>query len=319
MMNLDDLKQIFSDAYFTRVFEDEIARLSSEGRTPGLVHLSHGSEVADAVLKRYLTNENDRITGSHRSHSLALVGGVHPTALAAEIMGLSGGTSDGLGGTQHILSKDTIFLSSNGIVGAQVPIALGAALTSKQLKTGAIAVAAFGEGASNQGSVFESLNLATTLALPVMFLMQNNQMAQSTHVKDSTASNLTARARSFGMVAESVDGTDVVALDTSFARLTKYIRDTGSPAFLEVMVPRLSGHYYGDGTNTDAAKETDPIEILTKLMMAQGADIAEIEKDKARIKQAVSKAIDDACGQTDISADLIRTYMRSNPHLLGDV
>jgi pyruvate dehydrogenase E1 component alpha subunit len=320
-MEIDDLKTIFSDAWFIRAFEDCVAELSDAGKTPGLVHLSHGSEVADVVLRRHLKPTLDKITGSHRSHSLALIGDVDPVVLGAEIMGLPGGTGGGLGGTQHIVSKDILFLSSNGIVGAQVPIALGAALSARQLKTNGIAVAAFGEGASNQGGVFESLNMATALHLPILFLMHNNQMAQSTKIKDVAVVNLTARARSFGMVAEQVDGADVLSLENTFGRLTQYIRETSSPAFVELSVPRLKGHYHGDQTiqGDDQTSHADPLANLQKLLLAQdilGEEIQVIIDDAcARAKGVITEAQK----QPDQSDETLKCYINDHPHLMGDI
>jgi pyruvate dehydrogenase E1 component alpha subunit len=319
-MELDDLKLLFEQASFIRAFENQIAQASEKGMTPGLVHLSNGAEVADVVLRRHLNSDTDKITGSHRSHSLALIGGVDPVALAAEIMGRSGGVAGGLGGTQHIISKDTLFLTSNGIVGAQVPIALGAALSAKQLsiqdQPSGLAVAVFGEGASNQGGVFESMNMASALHLPILFLMQNNQMAQSTSVKDITVANLAARARSFGMVSEQVDGADVMALETVFKRLTGYIRETRCPVFLEVSVPRLAGHYHGDQSeqNQDII---DPIDNLEKLLLAQDMNEGDIStiRDEALAK-AIS-AIETAQRFKDESAEHMQRYIAEHPQLMG--
>lgn len=317
-MEVDDLKTIFADAWFIRAFEDCVAALSAAGKTPGLVHLSHGSEVADVMLRRHLQPSTDKITGSHRSHSLALIGDVDPVVLAAEIMGLSGGTGSGLGGTQHIVSKDTLFLSSNGIVGAQVPIALGAALSARQVKNSGIAVAVFGEGASNQGGVFESLNMATALHLPILFLMQNNQMAQSTHVKDVAVVNLTARARSFGMVAEQADGADVVSLENTFDRLIRYIRETSSPAFIEVSVPRLRGHYHGD-QSSDGQSNVDPLMNLQKLLQVQDMQDEEIQTIIDSAKARAKDVVDKAQKQCDRSGAILSDYINNHPQLMGNL
>ncbi len=317
-MEIDDLKTIFADAWFIRAFEDCVAALSDAGKIPGLVHLSHGSEVADVMLRRHLQPAIDKITGSHRSHSLALIGNIDPIALAAEVMGLSGGTGNGLGGTQHIVSKDTLFLSSNGIVGAQVPIALGAALSARRLENSGIAVAVFGEGASNQGGVFESFNMATALHLPILFLMQNNQMAQSTHVKDVAVVNLTARARSFGMVAEQVDGADIVSLENTFERLIQYIRETSSPVFVEVSVPRLGGHYHGD-QSCDGQSKVDPLVNLQKLLQAQDMHDEEIQTIIDDAKARAKNAVDEAQKQRDQSGESLKRYINDHPQLMGNL
>jgi pyruvate dehydrogenase E1 component alpha subunit len=287
-VTLDELKKLFSDAVFIRAFENGMADLAREGAVPGLLHLSNGSEVAELMLARYLNAETDKVFGSHRSHSLALSGGVDAGALALEILGLKGGLADGVGGTQHILSAETLFMSSNGIVGAQVPHALGAALSAKTMKTGGIGVAVFGDGASNQGAVFESLNLATVLNLPALFFVENNGLAQSTDSSELTAGQgVAVRTRSFGMPTEQVDGYDLYTLDQTLERVIGYVRDASMPAMIEVFVPRLSGHYF-DPDSAGVDENADPIDQLIERLEAQevSKDAIDALRDSAQSKIA---------------------------------
>ncbi len=273
-MKIDELRILLSECFFYRAFEDEISRLAQRGETPGLVHLSRGAEVFEAALMTALDLSVDHMTGSHRSHVLALASGADPVAVAGEILGRNCGLSGGVAGTQHLLSYDTGFLCSNGIVGAQVPIAAGAALSAKINKTGGIGVAVMGDGATNQGAVLETMNMAVSLDLPLFFIVENNGFAQSTTTSNAGgAVSVVARARGFGLVADQTDGSEVRAFYPVLMRLIDYVRSQQKPAFLEVSVPRLGGHYEGDGeiyrTQTPLI---DPLDLLSDL-----ADQAEIE------------------------------------------
>ncbi len=243
-MNEVALKQ-YQSCWFIRSFEKAIAVQARAGNVPGLVHLSTGSEVADILLGQQLDPTRDHVTGSHRSHGLALACGADPVAVAKEILGREGGLSDGLAGTQHLLAPETGFLTSNGIVGAQVPLAAGGALSANTAAVGGIGVAVFGDGAANQGAVLETMNLAATLNLPMLFVMYNNGMAQTTAAVDATSGSYCARAESFGLTAWSADSDAYTDCLKTLRDAVTYTR-LGSPAFVEVTVSRDHGHYFGD-------------------------------------------------------------------------
>ena len=244
----------YEKCWFIRSFEAAIAAAAAVGKVPGLVHLSTGSEVADVLLGHHLDWRRDKVTGSHRSHGIALACGTEPLDIAKEILGKKGGLSDGLGGTQHLIatSGETSFLMSNGIVGAQVPIAAGAALTAKSKGLGGIGVAVFGDGAANQGAVFETMNLAVVLKLPLLFIMYNNGMAQSTAIKAATESDLLDRARSFGLNAWKTDSNDYASCEKILHQGLAHARRS-EPSFVEVMVSRDHGHYYAEGEDFGAS------------------------------------------------------------------
>jgi TPP-dependent pyruvate/acetoin dehydrogenase alpha subunit len=161
--------------------------------------------------------------------------------------------------------------------------------------------------------------MATALHLPMLFLMQNNQMAQSTHVKDIVVVNLTARARSFGMVAEQVDGADVLALENTFERLIGYIRETGSPAFVEVSVPRLAGHYHGDESSEDKSANVDPLITLQKLLQAQDVPDQDVQAMIIDAKARAKDSIDEAHKQSDLSGETLKHYINDHPQLMGNL
>jgi len=248
-MNNVALKQ-YQRCWFIRFFEQAIAVQARLGNVPGLVHLSTGSEVADVLLGHQLDPGRDHVTGSHRSHGLALACGADPVAVAKEILGHEGGLSGGLAGTQHLLAPEAGFLTSNGIVGAQVPLAAGAALSTKAAANGGIGVAVFGDGAVNQGAVLETMNLSVALNLPLLFVMYNNDMAQTTAAIDATGGNCDARAKSFGLTTWSVDSSIYQDCVKTLHDAAHHARRHG-PAFVEVGVTRDHGHYFGSAEETE--------------------------------------------------------------------
>lgn len=244
-MNDTPLKS-YERCIFIRAFELEVARQYEKGEVPGLVHLSTGSEVADVVLANALDPLRDQVTGSHRSHGIALAMGADPSRVAKEILGRVGGLSDGMAGTQHLMAPEAGFLLSNGIVGGQVPLAAGAALSARAHGRGGVGVAVFGDGAANQGAVLETMNLAVALKLPMVFVLYNNGMAQSTTASFSSAgTSLMARAAAFGLTVAEADGTDFSKSRQAVDAMVATAR-AGTAAFVELHVSRDHGHYYGD-------------------------------------------------------------------------
>ena len=290
-MSLNLLK-LFEKACFIRAFELEIARQCDAGEVPGLVHLSTGTEVADASLAAVLDPTIDSVTGSHRSHGLALAMGADPAKIAGEILGRVGGLSDGMAGTQHLIAPEAGFLTSNGIVGAQVPLAAGAALTAKTKETGGVGVAVFGDGAANQGAVLETMNLAVALALPMVFVLYNNGVAQTTGAAfASGGDSFTGRAASFGLNEFVADSCDISLCNEALEQATTSAR-AFKPAFIEVGVGRDDGHYYGElQASTDTEKEGDAILALRGHLLEGGADLSACEQAKNGAENRAHTAI----------------------------
>ena len=279
-----------------RQFEQAIAKASDLGKTPGMLHLGLGSEALTVAVCTLLSVEKDRVTASHRGHAPALVMGNDILAVAKEIMGKMGGLSDGIGGTQHLIYPESGFIGSNGIVGAQVPLAVGAALTAKMMNTGGIAVAFFGDGASNQGSVFESMNLAVALKLPMVFMLENNGYGLSTKVSAVAGTNrLITRAAGFGLKTLAVDGSDYPQIISILKSAFKNVRAGEGPLFVEAKVPRLTGHYHGDEQAYRLENETptiggadDPLVKMQQSLLSGGAN----HDDLVAILQTVQAEID---------------------------
>ncbi|WP_286829521.1 MULTISPECIES: thiamine pyrophosphate-dependent dehydrogenase E1 component subunit alpha [Kordiimonas] len=311
-MELEDLTLMFEKAHFIRAFEGALAAASDAGEVPGLVHLSNGAEILELAVASALDLPKDQVTGSHRSHGIALSLGVDPLALACEILGREGGLSEGLGGTQHLIAPESGLLGSNGIVGGQVPLALGAALSAKTLKTGGIAVSYFGDGAANQGAVLESLNLAVVLKLPVLFVCENNGFGQSTaSAYAAGGTSLLGRARAFGLAADHVDGTDPLEATKTAHRLAAWVRDTGSPAFLEASVPRLSGHYHGDTERyrTTDGRSTDPLDRLEGMILSRDVPEGLVDGMKSRAHADALAIVDEATAAPDASDTALEAFM----------
>ncbi len=264
------------------------------------------------MICSHLSGPVDQVTGSHRSHGLALALGVDPVAVAAEIMGREAGLSSGLGGTQHLLAPEAGFLSSNGIVGGQVPLAAGAALAAKVRQTGGVAAAFMGDGATNQGAVFETLNLAMALRLPLLFVVENNGLGQSTSASyASGGANIAARARGFGLAASTVDGCDIAALQNSADRMVNWVRSSGTPAFLEVVSPRLDGHYHGENQvyRMVSDKMNDPLQSFENYLLHQDIPEARIKSVMIRAKEEAVTAVKKGVATPDTSDQALTAWL----------
>ena len=308
-MNESELTAFFEEAHFIRAFEARIAAAADADAVPGLVHLNSGAELVELAVIRLLEARKDQVTGSHRSHGLALACGVRPVALAREILGRKGGLSDGLGGTQHLMAPDAGFLTSNGIVGGQVPLAAGAALSAKTLKTGGIAVAFMGDGAANQGAVMETLNLASALNLPLPFVLINNGFGQSTATGSVTGGSLIGRARAFGLAADQADGLDPAQMFKTAERMVGWVRKTGSPAFIEAKISRLSGHYHGDAEVYRAQGErADPLAALRKMLVDKDVSEAILDEIVVKARARADKVVTKAEASEDGSANALAAW-----------
>jgi len=293
---------IYRIACQIRCFETAIAEAANSGFVPGLVHLCTGAEVLQATLCTALLGHNDYVTGSHRSHGLAIGMGADPYAVAAEIFGKASGLSGGFGGTQHLAAPDCGFLTSNGIVGAQVPLAAGAALSNKILRPGNIGVCFFGDGAANQGAVLETMNLAVALELPLLFILENNGLGQSTSSHYASGGvSFSARAKGFGLRTEIFQEKDIADQMVALPLLIEEVRTSGKPLFLEAFVPRLSGHYHGEEKSFTAGEKDmfDPLTALEGLLERSGLIQDKEGYDfQIEIQDAVARALKSATPET---------------------
>ncbi len=229
-----------------RAFEERVDRLFVEARIHGTTHLCIGQEAvpvgACAAIK-----PTDLASGSHRGHGLALAKGLSVDRLMAELLGRRDGYCQGKGGTQHVASLEHGFLGTNGITGGGIPIATGAALAAKLRRTGQVVLSFFGDGATNQGTFHESLNMAAIWRLPVVYVCENNLYAMSTPIREATAvERLAVRAAAYGMPGETIDGNDVLEVREAVARAAERARSGGGPTLLECTTYRHHGHSKSD-------------------------------------------------------------------------
>ncbi|WND04158.1 thiamine pyrophosphate-dependent dehydrogenase E1 component subunit alpha [Temperatibacter marinus] len=269
-----------------RLIEQKLTELYDAGRVPGLIHPALGGEALAVGVAHLLTPGIDMIFSSHRCHGHALAGGIDIKGMIREILGRSDGINKGRAGTQHLNDprapeNGSLFVSGNGIVGGQVPLALGAALSAKRRQTGGMAVVFFGDGAVNQGGVLESLNLAMMQKLPVLFICENNGVALSTASSHAAAEqDFSARAQAVGMQSLKINGRDLGAVKSGLADRLSFIRG-GAPLFLEASVDRLCGHFHQDEERYRQTKPMinspdDPLVIMKDYLMSEGLDEDEI-------------------------------------------
>jgi TPP-dependent pyruvate/acetoin dehydrogenase alpha subunit len=301
-LNRDELKRAYRRMYTIRVFEERVEKEFSAGRIPGFAHVYLGQEAVGVGICHDLSDE-DFIGSTHRGHGHCIAKGCDVKGMMLEIMGKEGGLCGGKGGSMHIADLSKGMLGANAIVGGSPPIAVGAALTQKYRKTGKVAVAFSGDGASNQGTTFEALNMAVVLNVPAIFVFENNGYGEHTAASYAVGgSSIAERAKSFGMPAEVVDGTDFFAVQDAMSRALERARSGGGPSALEVKCFRFLGHFVGDPQayrtpqELAEARMNDPIpifrhKVLDAKLLAE-SDLAAIEKDVMKeVEDAVVVAI----------------------------
>jgi pyruvate dehydrogenase E1 component alpha subunit len=285
-----------------RAFEERVRSLSAAGQVPGLTHLYSGQE-AVAVGVSAALKPDDVIASHHRGHGHCLASGGDPLRVMAEILGRAPGYGLGRGGSMHILDPATRNLGTNGIVGGGVPLATGAAFSARTLKTGNVAVAFFGDGAMNQGIVFECMNMAALWKLPVLYICENNHYGEFTRIDDVTAGTLGGRAAAFGIPVAEIDGMDVLAVYAAATDAVARARAGEGPTLLLCDTWRFSGHHagdkqsYKDDAEAKAWAARDPVETLGRKLVADGlakpgalaALRAQIEADIAAIAEEARK------------------------------
>jgi TPP-dependent pyruvate/acetoin dehydrogenase alpha subunit len=237
--------QLFTTMCRIRAFEERVGRRFRDGDVHGFVHVSIGQEAVAAGACAAL-EPRDRITTTHRGHGHVLAKGADPTGMFAELFGRATGLCHGKGGSMHIADPRIGVLGANGIVGAGIPLAVGAALSSTVLGGSEVAVAFFGDGAVHSGAFHEGVTLAVGLRLPVVLVCEDNGWAEFTPSGRWGGPDPAGRARGYGMRAATVDGNDAVAVHEAVAAAVARARDGEGPAFVEARTTRLRGHFEGD-------------------------------------------------------------------------
>jgi pyruvate dehydrogenase E1 component alpha subunit len=301
-LSKDDLLKAYRIMRTIREFEERLHIEFATGDIPGFVHLYAGEEASAAGVCMHLT-QKDKIASTHRGHGHSIAKGCDVHAMMAEIFGKASGLCGGKGGSMHIADLDKGLMGANGIVGAGSPLACGAALAAKRLGNGGVAVAFVGDGGSNQGTTFESLNLASVWNLPCVFVVENNGYAEATSSKWSIACDDVAdRANGFGMPGVVVDGHDFFAVHEAAGEAIKRARNGDGPSMIEVKFTRYYGHFEGDAQTYRAADEIktlrgtkDCLDIFTEKVTAaalvEQAELAAIDEEaKALVDDATAQA-----------------------------
>ena len=294
--------QTLLDAYrrmrTIREFEERLHVEFATGEIPGFVHLYAGEE-ASAVGTMLHLSEIDYVATTHRGHGHCVAKGVDVAAMMAEIFGRRTGVCHGKGGSMHIADLSKGMLGANGIVGAGGPLVCGAALAAKHRGTGGVGVCFFGDGASNQGVIFESMNLASVWRLPAIFVAENNGYAEATASNWSVAGgNIAERARGFGMPGAVVDGFDFFAVHEALGTAVARAREGGGPTLVEVKCARYFGHFEGDAQSYRAPGEVQTLREEKDCLKQFEARVVRTERiERARLRQIddeVKQLIDSA-------------------------
>ncbi|KUF08884.1 pyruvate dehydrogenase (acetyl-transferring) E1 component subunit alpha [Pseudoponticoccus marisrubri] len=277
----EDLTAWYRDMLLIRRFEEKAGQLYGMGLIGGFCHLYIGQEAVVVGLEAVAEEGDKRIT-TYRDHGHMLACGMDPKGVMAELTGRIGGYSKGKGGSMHMFSKEKDFYGGHGIVGANVPLGAGLAFADKYRGTDRVTFTYFGDGAANQGQVYETFNMAALWDLPVVFVIENNQYAMGTaQVRSTSTPDLYTRGEAFGIPGEIVDGMDVVAVRDAGATAIKHCRAGKGPYILEVKTYRYRGHSMSDPakyrTREEVQKmreERDPIDHVRELLL-QGKHMTE--------------------------------------------
>jgi pyruvate dehydrogenase E1 component alpha subunit len=296
----EELKRFYREMLLIRRFEEKAGQLYGMGLIGGFCHLYIGQE-AVVVGCEAAAKEGDKRITSYRDHGHMLVAGMDPKGVMAELTGRIGGYSKGKGGSMHMFSKEKHFYGGHGIVGAQVPLGAGLAFADRYKGNDNVTFTYFGDGAANQGQVYETYNMAQLWNLPVIFVIENNQYAMGTSTRRSTKSpNLWERGAAYGIKGEMVDGMDVLAVKAAAEKAVAACRAGDGPYILEMMTYRYRGHSMSDPakyrTREEVEKmrtERDAIERVRDLLVTGGHatedDLKAIDRD---IKAVVNEAAD---------------------------
>ncbi|MDA8585754.1 pyruvate dehydrogenase (acetyl-transferring) E1 component subunit alpha [Rhodobacteraceae bacterium] len=291
----DELLQYYKDMLLIRRFEEKAGQLYGMGLIGGFCHLYIGQEAVVVGLEASTKDGDKRIT-TYRDHGHMLACGMDPNGVMAELTGRSDGYSKGKGGSMHMFSKEAHFYGGHGIVGANVPLGAGLAFSDKYKGNDNVTFTYFGDGAANQGQVYETYNMAQLWELPVIFVIENNQYAMGTSVQRATKSpSLWERGAAYGIKGEEVDGMDVLAVRDAGARAVKHCRSGKGPYILEVMTYRYRGHSMSDPakyrTRDEVQKmreERDAIEQVRKRLLAVKVSEDDLKAIDKEIKDVVN-------------------------------
>ena len=294
----DELLQYYRDMLLIRRFEERAGQLYGMGLIGGFCHLYIGQEAVVVGMQAALKDGDQTIT-AYRDHGHMLAAGMTANGVMAELTGRRDGYSKGKGGSMHMFSIEKAFYGGHGIVGAQVSLGTGIGFANKYRKDGKVCLTYFGDGAANQGQVYESFNMASLWKLPVVFIIENNQYAMGTSVQRSSAeTQLYKRGAAFGIPGEEVDGMDVIAVREAGKRAVEHARSGQGPMLLEMKTYRYRGHSMSDPAKYRTKEEVDefkakrdPIEHVKKLITDKGySDEAALKDIDREIRAVVTES-----------------------------
>jgi pyruvate dehydrogenase E1 component alpha subunit len=295
-MLLDHYKKMLE----LRLFELKVQELYRNAMLPGFVHLYIGEEAVGVGVCSNL-EPADLVFSTHRGHGHALAKGVPADVVLAELWGKATGSSGGRGGSMHMYAPEYGFMGTNGIVGAPIPLATGAALSAKLRKKGQVVVCFFGEGAVNSGSFHEAVNLGAVWNLPVVYVCENNLYATEMAFQRATKNtSVASRAAAYGTLGVEVDGQDVVAVHEAAQRAIQRAREDGGPTLIECKTYRYVGHHEGDpGTDyrtreeVQEWKQKDPVKLARKRLLDSGAaDESKLQAVDQEVEQLIDRAVE---------------------------
>jgi pyruvate dehydrogenase E1 component alpha subunit len=299
-LSKDTELQVYRDMLMIRRFEEKAGQMYGMGLIGGFCHLYIGQEAVVVGMQLAVTKGDEVITG-YRDHGHMLACGMDPKGVMAELTGRRSGYSKGKGGSMHMFSIEKQFYGGHGIVGAQVSLGTGIAFANRYRQNGHVCLTYFGDGAANQGQVYESFNMAELWKLPVVYVIENNRYAMGTAVTRASAqSDFSRRGVSFNIPGEQVDGMDVRAVKAAAEKAVKWCRDGNGPFILEMLTYRYRGHSMSDPakyrTREEVEKvrtEHDPIEqVRTRLLATGRATEDELKQTDADVRKIVNEAAD---------------------------
>jgi pyruvate dehydrogenase E1 component alpha subunit len=294
----ENLVKYYHDMLLIRRFEEKAGQMYGMGLIGGFCHLYIGQEAVVVGFQAAL-EKGDSVITSYRDHGHMLACGMDPKGVMAELTGRSGGYSHGKGGSMHMFSKSEHFYGGHGIVGAQVPLGTGIAFANKYRGTDRVCIVYLGDGAINQGQVYESFNLAALWKLPVIYVIENNKYGMGTSVQRASASkDLYVRAEPYGIPGRQVDGMDVLAVHAAAAEAVAHARAGNGPQVIEALTYRYRGHSMSDPAKYRSKEEVaqmrqehDPIDLVRKRLLDDGVSTEDalkaIDKD---VKDVVTAA-----------------------------
>ncbi len=315
----EDLVEYYRTMLLMRRFEEKAGQMYGMGLIGGFCHLYIGQEAVVTGIQSALKKGDNIITG-YRDHAHMIACGIDPKAVMSELTGRAGGISKGKGGSMHMFSKEHGFYGGHGIVGAQVPIGAGLAFAQKYRETDNVTVTYFGDGAANQGQVYESFNMAELWKLPVIFVIENNQYAMGTSVNRASAeAELFRRGESFKIPGRQVDGMNILAVKAAAEEAVDWCRAGKGPILLEMKTYRYRGHSMSDPAKYRSKEEVqkmraehDPIDQVRRRMLEEKIltedEMKSIDKE---IKSVVADAADYA--QSSPEPDPAELYTEVTP------